>query len=429
MAAAIIFLMIFLLFVGMPVGFALGTAGMIGLFHSGGWATVGGVLLTTPYRTAASYTFTAIPMFVLMAEYISRSNVVEDVFDAASKWLERLPGGMAIATVFACAGMGAMCGSSAASSATMAKVCVPELRKYGYSESLSTGVVAASGTLAIMIPPSIGFIMYGIITQTSIGRLLIAGIFPGIISALLYVLGILIWNKVLPGVMPPPTRLFAWRERWRSLRTLWAFAILIFIVIGSIYSGLATPTEAASFGAFAALAITLVMRRLGLKDIYKAAGATIQTTTMIFTIMIGAIIFGYYLAITQTTQDLIKFVGALDVPFWTIMGCLVIFYLILGCIMDGAAILFVTLPLTFPLATSLGYDPIWYGVVVMKTMEMGVITPPVGMNAYIISATANIPLEKVFRGTGMFLVIDCVHLAILLAFPAISTWLPSKVMG
>lgn len=429
MAAAIILLMIFLLFVGMPVGFALGTAGMIGLFHSGGWTTVGGVLLTTPFRTAASYTFTAIPMFVLMAEYISRSNVVEDLFDAASKWLERLPGGMAIATVFACAGMGAMCGSSAASSATMAKVCVPELRKYGYSEALSTGVVAASGTLAIMIPPSIGFIMYGIITQTSIGRLLIAGVFPGIISAVLYMLGILIWNKVLPGVMPPPTRLFAWRERWRSLRTLWAFAILIFIVIGSIYSGLATPTEAASFGAFAALVITLVMRRLGLKDIYKAAGATIQTTTMIFTIMIGAIIFGYYLAITQTTQDLIKFVGALDVPSWTIMGCLVIFYLILGCIMDGAAILFVTLPLTFPLATSLGYDPIWYGVVVMKTMEMGVITPPVGMNAYIISATANIPLEKVFRGTGMFLLIDCIHLAILLAFPAISTWLPSKVMG
>lgn len=425
MIVLILLLMIFLLFVGLPVGFALGVAGVVGLFLTDGWAAVSGIISTTPYRTATSYTLTAVPMFILMAEFISRSRIVEDVFVAAQKWLERLPGGLAIASVLASAGMAAMCGSSTASAATMAKVAVPQMKKYGYSESVAAGVVAVSGTLGIMIPPSLTFILYGIITETSIGKLLIAGLIPGILTAVMYLLGILFWNKVSPGIMPPPTHLFTWRERWSSLRPLWASILLITVVLGAIYTGLVTVTEAAAFGACGALVLALLMRRLKREDINKAALSSIETTAMIFTIIIGAMIFGYFLTLNRTAQNLINIIAAMDVPSWTTMGILVLFYLFIGCIMDGVAILFITLPLTFPLAMSLGYDPIWFGVIIVKVIEIGLITPPIGMNAFVVSSTANIPLEKVFRGIGMLLAVDVISLIVLLSFPAISTWLPS----
>lgn len=429
MSVVILIFMIFLMFVGMPVGFALSVAGVVGLFFSGGWQAVSGILSTVPYRTVASYTLTAVPMFILMAEFISRSKVVDAVFIAAHRWLERLPGGLAIATVFASAGMAAMAGSSTASAATMAKVAVPQLTKFGYSPTIAAGVVTVSGTLANMIPPSIAFVLYGIITETSIGKLLIAGIIPGVMTAIVYCLGILVWNKVSPGVMPPPTRIFTRKERWGSLRPLWAFVILVSVVIGAIYSGFATVTEAAAVGAFFALVLALLMKRIKRADIQKAALSTVRTTAMIFTIIIGAMIFGYFLTMTQTTQNLINFVSAMDVPSWVIMGIIVILYLILGCILDAVAILLITLPLTFPLVISLGYDPIWFGVIVVKLLEIGLVTPPIGMNAFVVSNASKIPLVDVFRGTGVMLSMDCVTLAILLAFPFISTWLPSIMMG
>jgi len=427
MAITLILLMIIFLFVGMPVGFALGVAGFVGLILTGGWEALVSILSTVPYRTAASYTLTTVPMFILMAEFITKSRIVEDLFLAAHRWMERLPGGLAIATVFASAGMAAMAGSSTASAATMSNVAIPQLLKYGYKPSIASGVVTVAGTLAIMIPPSIGFVLYGIITETSIGKLLIAGIIPGILTTTMYCLGILGWNKAIPGLMPPPTRMFTWADRWGSLKPLWSFIILATVVVGSIYTGLATATEAAAFGAFGALVLTLLMKRIGKREIGEAARRTVQTTTMIFAIIIGAMIFGYFLTITQTTQKVIMFLGALDVPSWVIMGFIVVLYLILGCIMDQVAILFITLPLTFPLVMSLGYDPIWFGVVCTKMGEIGLVTPPIGMNAYVVSATSKIPLEEVFRGTGMLLSVDVLSLILLLAFPAISTWLPSMM--
>ena len=414
MAITLILLMIIFLFVGMPVGFALGVAGFVGLILTGGWEALVSILSTVPYRTAASYTLTTVPMFILMAEFITKSRIVEDLFLAAHRWMERLPGGLAIATVFA-------------SAATMSNVAIPQLLKYGYKPSIASGVVTVAGTLAIMIPPSIGFVLYGIITETSIGKLLIAGIIPGILTTTMYCLGILGWNKAIPGLMPPPTRMFTWADRWGSLKPLWSFIILATVVVGSIYTGLATATEAAAFGAFGALVLTLLMKRIGKREIGEAARRTVQTTTMIFAIIIGAMIFGYFLTITQTTQKVIMFLGALDVPSWVIMGFIVVLYLILGCIMDQVAILFITLPLTFPLVMSLGYDPIWFGVVCTKMGEIGLVTPPIGMNAYVVSATSKIPLEEVFRGTGMLLSVDVLSLILLLAFPAISTWLPSMM--
>jgi len=239
--------------------------------------------------------------------------------------MERLPGGLAIATI-----------------------AVPQMRKHGYSERVATGVVTVSGTLAIMIPPSIAFVLYGIITETSIGKLLIAGIIPGILTTAMYSIGILLWNKFSPGVMPPPTRIYTWKDRWGSLRPLWAFIILASVVIGSMYVGLATPTEAAACGAFGALVIPLVLRRIPQSSFKKAVTGAIKVTTMIFTIIIGAMIFGYFLTLTQTTQNFISFLGKLALPPWLIMFFLVLLYLFLGCIMDQVAIILVTLPLVFP---------------------------------------------------------------------------------
>jgi C4-dicarboxylate transporter DctM subunit len=429
MSLAMVTLMLILLFLGMPVGFALGVSGFLGLLLVGGLESASSILSTVPYRSAAHYTLSTLPMFILMAQFVSASRIVDDIFVAAQRWLERLPGGLAIATIFASAGMAAMSGSSTASAATLSSIAVPQMLRHGYSPRVASGIVTVSGTLAIMIPPSIAFVIYGIITETSIGKLLIAGIVPGIITAANFCIGIFLWKKLSPGSMPPSTSLYTWKDRWVSLKPLWAFIVLSVTVVGSMYAGLATPTEAAAFGAFGALIIPLILRRMTRAGFQQSIAQSIRVTTMIFTIIIGAMIFGYFLTITQTTQNLITFLGGLQVPPMAIMGVIVALYLFLGCIMDQVAIQLMTLPLTFPLVTSLGYDPIWFGVIVTKLAEIGMVTPPVGMNAYVVSATTKTPLEVVFRGTGVLLIMDSISLVLLLAFPSLSTFLPSRMMG
>jgi tripartite ATP-independent transporter DctM subunit len=429
LGTALVLLMLAFLFLGMPVAFALGVAGAIGLYAFDGFDSVLGILGTVPYRSAAHYTLSTVPMFILMAQFISVSRIIDDVFVAAQRWLERLPGGLAITTVFAAAGMAAMSGSSTASAAALSTMAVPQMVKHGYSRRLATGVVTVAGTLAIMIPPSIAFVLYGIITETSIGKLLIAGIIPGIITATMYCVGIVIWSKIAPGSMPASTNQYSWKDRTDSLRTLWPFIILASIVVGSMYGGLATPTEAAALGAFGALVIPKAHRRMSVRDFKTAVLLTMKSTTMIFAIIIGAMIFGYFLTITESTQNLIGYIGGLDVNRWVIMLFIVVLYLILGCIMDQVAIILVTLPIVFPLIVSLGFDPIWFGVICTKTAELGMATPPVGMNAYVVSATTKVPLEEVFKGTWPLLMMDLMSLALLLAFPALSTWLPSTMAG
>ncbi|CAM5791735.1 TRAP transporter large permease [Ottowia pentelensis] len=425
----VLVLMIVFLFSGMPVAFALGVAGAIGIYVYDGMDAVLGVLGTVPFRSAASYTLSTVPMFILMAQFISVSGTVDDVFTAAQRWLERLPGGLAVTTIFASAGMAAMSGSSTASAATLSTMAVPQMVKRGYSESLATGVVTVAGTLAIMIPPSIAFVLYGIITETSIGKLLIAGIIPGILTATMYTAAVIVWSKVRPHSMPRSSSVYSWKERFSSLNRLWPFMILATLVVGSMYAGFATPTEAAAVGAFGAFVIPLVMRRLTLRTFKSAALKTIESTAMIFAIIIGAMIFGYFLTVTQSTQSLIQYIGDLSYNRWVIMMLIILLYLVLGCIMDQVAIILVTLPLTFPLVTSLGFDPIWFGVICTKTAEIGMATPPVGINAYVVSATSKVPLDQVFRGAGPLIVVDLISLAILLAFPALSTWLPSTMIA
>ncbi|MHB8090396.1 MAG: TRAP transporter large permease [Syntrophales bacterium] len=422
-----IILLLLLMVIGMPVAFAMGVSGAIGLYMLGGSDLLMGILGTSPYRTAASFLLTTLPLFIFMAEIISATNITRDLFNAAHKWLGHLPGGLGIATVMACALLGAMSGSSTASAAAMSSIAIPEMVKFNYKQHMAAGVVAIGGTLAIMIPPSIPMIVYGITTETSIGKLLMAGVFPGLLTALFYSVGIIGWVKLDPKVAPLISP-YSWRERFLSLKGVWPALVLITLVIGGMYSGFVTATEAAAVGAFGALMLGLVMRRLTWINFTIAVRATLRSSTMIFTIIIGAMILGYYMTVSLLTQQTIDYITNLPVGRWGIMAILVVVYLILGCFMDQIAILLLTLPLTFPLVTKLGFDPIWFGVIVIALAEIGLVTPPVGMNSYVVSSVSKVSLEDTFKGAGIMLIFEAVVLVILLAFPQISTWLPS-LMG
>ena len=418
--------MIILIAIGMPVAFAMGVSGAIGIFFMGGFDSLMGILGTSPYRTAASYTLTTVPLFILMAEFIVKSEIVHDIFEAGYKWLGHLPGGVAIATVMADAGFGAMCGSSTAAAAAMSSVAIPQMKRLKYKDSLSGGVVAIAGTLAIMIPPSIVFIIYGSVTETSIGKLLIAGIIPGILTAIAYAVAIYVWVKIDPSVSPSQ-QAFPWNEKVRSLKYVWPMFVLFGVVVGTIYTGVATPTESAAFGATTALVMGLAMGRLDRGKILAACLATIKTTVMIFVLIIGAMIFGYYMTMTQLAQDTVKLIAAASLDRWVIMGGLVVLYIFLGCILDQIAILLLTLPITFPLVMSLGFDPIWFGVVITALAEIGLITPPVGLNCFIVSQVSKIPLEEVFKGASILMISEMIVMAMLLYWPEISLWLPSMM--
>ncbi len=421
-------LLLFLLIIGAPVGLALGISGLVGLYMAGGMDAVFGVMNTVPYRTAASYTLTTLPMFILMAELTSECGIVRELFDAARKWMERLPGGLAIASIFAAAGMAALSGSSTASAAALSRITVPEMIRNGYKTPVAAGVITVAGTLAIMIPPSISLVIYGAVTENSIGKLLIAGILPGVLTATLYILGIYVWSKVKPSDMPLQSKTgYTWKERFLSLEPLWAFILLASAVLGSMYLGWATPTEASAVGAFGALVIPLARRQINFKQVIHAVQKTLEVTTMIFVIIIGAMVFGYFMTITQAPQKLIQFITDLHASPGMVFFMVIILYFILGCFLDVIAILLITLPLVYPLVMSLGFDPIWFGIIVVKLVEIALVTPPLGMNAYVVSATTGVPLETVFKGTGIMLFFEAVTLALLIFFPVISTWLPSMM--
>jgi tripartite ATP-independent transporter DctM subunit len=278
-----------------------------------------------------------------------------------------------------------------------------------------------------MIPPSVGLVIYGVITENSIGQMLIAGIIPGIMTALVYVVGVIVWQKLRPGAMPPVTSQYSWGQRLASLKPIWPFMVLVFLVIGSIYLGWATVTEAASVGALGSLVIPIVQGRMGIKDIIPAVVRTLEITTMIFTIIIGAMIFGYFLTLTQAPSKLITLISQMNLAPWMVMMLFLLILGALGLMLDQLAIVLITLPLMYPVVMDLGYHPIWFGIIVVKVAEIGLITPPVGMNAYVVSASTGIPLEKVFQGVGVMLFFELVTLALLLAFPALTTWLPSMM--
>jgi C4-dicarboxylate transporter DctM subunit len=425
-AIPFIFLVI-LLILGTPIGFALGGAGMLGIWIvKGNWDVVMATLKAVPFNTVGDYNLTTVPMFILMAFFSSSSGLARDLYTAAANWLSHIRGGLAIATVFACGIFGAMSGASVAAAAVMANVAIPNMRRYGYSEPLAAGAVGVGATLTILIPPSVPMVIYGVATQTSIGALLIAGVVPGILLGILLAACIVIWVTISPS-QAPETVTTPWPERWRSVARIWSSLLLILIVIVLLYSGVATPTEVGAVGAFAAAVIGICMRRLSWASALHALRETIRTSAMIFIIMIGANLFGYFMTMSQLPQNAVAAVMDMQINRWIIIIGITVGYFVISMFMDEIPLLLLTLPLSFPLVSAAGFDPVWFGVLSVLMVSMGLVFPPVGMVAFVVAATAKMDLMKVYRGTGILIIAIFITTALVMIFPEIALWLPSTM--
>ena len=414
-------LMFVFLVCGFPVFLSMAVAGGIGLVVMGGVDTLFGVLGTTAFTSVAHYELLSVPLFILMANFLTSGNLTQDLFNTMQKWLGRLPGGLAIATVVAGAGLGALCGTSSAAAATLAGSAVPEMKKHGYSSELSLGVVSISGTLSIMIPPSGTLVIFGLISGYSITDLFRAGILPGILTALVYCAVIVGWSLRNPNAAPRLKEKVPFSEKLQSLKDIWAVILLLIIILASIFSGWFTITEASGIAALGAFVIALFMRRLTFEKIFLALKGTLKTTAMIFTIVIGAMVFGYYLTLTQMTTKLVTFISSLPVSGAVIMLILVLLYALLGFFMDQVAILYLTLPLCIPIVEALDLNMFWFAVLIVSAAATGLVTPPVGLNCYVVSATTGEPLEKTFSGVAPFIVAEFGVLLLLFLFPWFST--------
>jgi len=419
--------LVVLLLLGIPIAFALGGSGILGIWIvKGNWAVVMATLKTVPFNTVGDYNLTTVPMFILMAFFASSGGLARDLYKAAATWLSHLRGGLAIATVFACGIFGAMSGASVAAAAVMSSVAMPNMRKYGYSDELGAGAIGVGSTLAILIPPSVPMVIYGVATQTSIGALLIAGILPGIVLAILLAACIFVWVTISPSHAPQTVRT-TWAERWRSVARIWSSLLLIFIVIMLLYSGVATPTEVGAIGAFAAALIGVCQRRLSWDAGLNALRDTLKTSAMIFIIMIGANLFGYFMTMSQLPQNLVAAVMDMQINRWIIVIGITVGYFVISMFMDEIPLLLLTLPLSFPLITAAGFDPVWFGVLSTLMVAMGLVFPPVGMCAFVVAATAKVDLMKVYRGTGILIIAIFITTALVMIFPEIALWLPTTM--
>jgi tripartite ATP-independent transporter DctM subunit len=415
------------LVLGVPIAVALAASGMLGIYLvTGDFSKVLGIVGLTPFSTVADYALTTIPMFILMAYFSASSGLARDLYAAAANYLSHIKGGLAIATVFACGIFGAMSGASVAAASVMSKIAMPEMRRHGYSEELAAGSIGVGATLDILIPPSIAMVIYGIATQTSIGKLLVAGVVPGIVVGILLAAMIYLWVMVSPKHAPETCRVAA-KERRASLVRVWPSLLLILIVLVLLYTGVATPTEIGALGALMAAIIGAAFGRLTVADAIEALKATIRTSAMIFLILIGATIFGYYMALSRIPQSVVIAVTAMDLNRWIVIIGIVVAYFVISMFMDEIPLLLLTLQLTFPLITSLGFDPIWFGVLSMMMVAMGLVFPPVGLIAFVVSATAGVNLMKVYKGTSILMLALVITTILLMIFPQIALWLPATM--
>lgn len=422
--------LLFLLFAcGMPIGFVMALVGLIGYVYLGSLDAGLNILGLTFYAGGTSYTLSVIPLFVLMGQFAAHAGLSRDIYHTVERWMGHQRGGLAMATIGACAGFAAISGSSVATAATMGTVALPEMKKYKYSEALATGTVAAGGTLGILIPPSATFVFYAILTEQSVGKLFIAGILPGILLAALFMLTIYISVRLNPDIAPRGERA-SLREKIVALKGIWGITVLFLLVMGGIYTGVFTPTEAAGIGAFGAFVFAMGKRQVTWGNFTASLAQTAQTTAMIFIIIIGAYIFGYFLAVTRIPSELADFMAGLQVSRYVILGAVVLLYTILGMFLEGFAILVLTIPIIQPLMVNLGFDPVWFGVMIIIMMEMSLITPPVGVNVFVIKGVAkDVPMYTIFRGIWPFWVAMLICLAILTVFPPIAMFLPNTMKG
>ena len=419
--------LIILMFLRMPVGFVMALVGYLGFGIIISWSAASSLIIRDFYATFSSYNLTVVPLFVLMGQVAFHSGISGRLFNSANKFFGHLPGGLAIATIGACAGFSAVSGSTSATAATMASVALPEMKKFKYDPALATGVVAAGGSLGILIPPSTIFIIYGIMTEQSIGELFIAGVIPGILLSLFFIISILIWTRFNPEIGPRAPR-SSWNERIKSLSGIIETLILFVLVMGGLFAGFFTPTEAAGIGASGTIVIALAGRRLSWQGFVRALYDTTRISCMIFVVVAGATVFGHFLAVTQIPANIGSFVADLQFHPMIIMGFIIVIYLFLGCLMDSLAMIMLTIPIIYPVVLAMGYDPIWFGVVIVVIAEMGVITPPVGINAYVVAGVArDVPLHLIFRGALHMLYAMLALAVLLLVFPKLATFLPQLI--
>jgi tripartite ATP-independent transporter DctM subunit len=405
----------------------MGVVGALGYGVVYGFSTLGFVLGRSVFEAVSPVSLSVVPLFVMMGVFAAQGGLSRSLYNMVASMVGHWRGGLAMSTIGASAIFGAVCGSSIATAATIGRIAMPEMRRLGYDDRLASASVAAGGTLGIMIPPSIMFVVYGLMTETSIGELFIAGILPGICGMLLYMAAVawVTWRKPEYGPKGPRQD---WAERWRNIRDIWGVLALFGTVLGGLYIGLFAPTEAASVGAFGAIVLAAVMRRLNWRTLRVSFVETALTTGMIFFILVGAGIFNYFLDATGLTQALIGWIEGLGLHRYWIMLLLCALYILLGCLMDSLSMILLTLGSVFPLIKALGFDPVWFGVVLVTLAEIGTITPPVGMNLFVLSATVpNLPLQMVARGIMPFFTADALRIALLFALPALATWLPSTM--
>lgn len=420
-------LMFLLMAVRVPIGIAMGIAGVVGFGLIAGVTPALNLLANVPLSVVTDYNLSVIPMFILMGALCSNAGMSTELFRAGTAWFGHRRGGLALAAIAACAGFAAINGSSVATAATMSQVALPEMRKAGYDGGLSAGLIAAGGTLGIMIPPSVIFVLYGIMTETDITKLFFAGVIPGLLAVLLYAAVIMFIAHRHPRNFPAG-RAHTWGERFESLRELWSTLLLFMAVLGSMYAGWVTVTEAAGIGAAGALIIGVVRRRLNLFKIRHALVDSLRVSSAIMMIVVGAFLFGYFLTITQFTQKAVDVLVHLPIGAYGVLALVMVGYLILGAVMDELAMILLTVPIVYPAMMALGFDPVWFGVIVVMAVTFGMICPPVGMNVFVINSIArDISLIRIYRGTMPFIAVDVLRLVVLCAFPAISLWLPARL--
>lgn len=417
-----------LVFAGVRVYVAASLVGLLGTVAIIGWDAGAGIIGTVPHSKSIQYTFSVLPLFIIIGYLAFYAGITQALFDAARKWLGWLPGGLAIASVFANAGFAAVSGASTATAAVFARVAIPEMLKLGYDKRLAAGVVAVAGTLAAMIPPSALMVVYAIIVEASVGQLLVAGFLPGIMSAIGYAAIIYIWCRINPK-LGKPVGGFSWDERIRSLPGTLPVMAVVVIIFSAMYFGWATPTEAAALGAFVMFVLAL-LKGMSMRSLYSALMETAKLTVMIFALIWSVLIFVRFLGFAGLPERFAGFIVDLDMPPVLVMVMILIGYLILGCFMDAIGMLLLTLPVVYPTVIALGYDPIVFGVIVVKMCEVCLVTPPIGLNCFVVaSVRRDIPLQTVFRGAMPFVIADFVLIAIFLAFPDVILWLPRQMLN
>ena len=420
-------LMLFLIAIGVPIAFSLVAVGAAGMFYVTGIGPTLAQISMIAWDKGSSFVILCVPLYILMGQLVFHTGIATDLYDFVQKWLGRLPGGLAIASVFACAGFGAVTGSSLAAVATMGAIVMPEMKKYKYSDRLATGVLSASGTLGILIPPSIIFVFYGIMTDTSIAALFIAGIVPGIITAVLYSMNVYIRCLINPQIGPVGPA-YSWKERVFSLKKVTPVVIIFLVVIGGIYGGVFSPTEASGIGVTGVLLVTIIMGRLTWEKFKQSLLDTGVTSAMIFAILIGGYLFSRFLALTEVTTNLINYIQGLQLDNYLFMLCVMLFFALLGCVLDVFGMLILTLPFLFPIVLQLGYDPVWFGVFAVIMAEIALVTPPIGVNVFIMKNLApEVAIEDIFKGIMPFLICDFLLVVLLIFFPQIALWLPSTL--